>query len=118
MKRLLHVVEKAFVMGLVWVLMGAPGVYAADEPGKQGTAPSGDVQERGIQGGAFGGSQSPATRTPSAATTGFYCTKSNNKCYCDRTTHGDCALMQAILCDGSLVNTHVDTAECTARRTN
>jgi hypothetical protein len=116
MKRLSHVVGRALVLGLIWILMGAPGALAADEPSKQPAAPPGDAQERGIQRGTFGGPVGPATKMPSTATTGFYCIKSKNKCYCDRTTHGDCDLMQALVCAGPLVNTHIDAAECTAIR--
>lgn len=38
--------EKAFILGLLWILIGPPAAHAADEPGKQPPPPSGDVQER------------------------------------------------------------------------
>jgi hypothetical protein len=111
MKRLSHVVGRGFVLGLIWTLMGVPVALAADEPGKQPTAPSGDVQERALPRMQFGGTTTPAIKP---RPTGWYCTLSNKTCYCDRTTKGDCAQMQAMVCDGPPVNTHVDTAECKA----
>lgn len=115
MKRLSHVVGRALVLGLVWILMGAPGALAADEPGKPPAAPPGDAQERGIQRGTFGGAVIPGTTLK--ATSGFYCIKSKNTCYCDRTAKGDCDLMKAYACaPGTYINTHIDAGECAAVR--
>ena len=113
MKSLSHVAGRALVLGLIWVLMGAPAALAADEPGKQ-TPPSGDVQERGFQRGTFGGQLGTTTKPQGPTITGWYCTLSNKTCYCDRTTKGDCEQMNAMVCDGPPVNTHIDTAECKA----
>ena len=112
MKRLSHVVGRGLVLGLIWTLMGAPGALAADEPGKQGTAPSGDVQERGFQRGTFGGTMAPAIKP---RPTGWYCTLSNKTCYCDRTTRGDCDNMKANVCaDGTYKDTSPLDGECSA----
>ena len=117
MNRLSHVVGRALVLGLIWILMGAPAALAADEPTKQPTTPPGDVQERGIQKGTFGGPMGPVTKTPGTVTTGFYCTKSNKTCYCDRTAKGDCEMMNSMVCAGG---TYKDTSpldgECKALR--
>jgi hypothetical protein len=116
MKHLSHVVGRGLVLGLIWILMGAPGALAADEPSKQGTAPSGDVQERSIQGGTFGGPLSPATKSPGTTTTGWYCKLSNKTCYCDRTKAGDCAQMKSMVCAGDYHDTSPLDGECTALR--
>jgi hypothetical protein len=118
MKRLSHVVGRGLMLGLIWILMGAPGALAADEPGKQGTAPSGDVQERGFQRGTFGGQLGTATRPPviDPRPTGFYCLQSKNTCYCDRTETADCDLMKAYACvGGTYKDTTVLDGECTSK---
>ena len=35
MNRLSHLLGRELVLGLIWLLMGAPAALAADEPGKQ-----------------------------------------------------------------------------------
>lgn len=108
---------------------GAAASVWADEPIKSSgqtdkevqerasEAPSGDVQERGVLRGMVGGTLMPSTKPPvlNPRPTGFYCLKSQNKCYCDRTKKGDCELMQDIAC---MNNTYHDTSvldgECTA----
>jgi hypothetical protein len=118
MKRLSHVVERALILGLISILMGAPAALAADEPGKQPTAPSGDVQERALPRAQFGGTMAPATRPPvvDPRPTGFYCLQSKNTCYCDRTELADCDLMKAYACAaGTYKDTTVLDGECTSK---
>lgn len=67
MNRISHVVQRGLWVALIGILMGAPAALAGDEPSKQGTAPSGDVQERGIQRGTFGGPL-PGRMTPGGGT--------------------------------------------------
>lgn len=108
MNRLSHVVGRALVLGLIWILMGAPAALAGDEPSKQDTAPSGDVQDRGIQRQL----SRPLPSIP-ARPTGFYCTQSNKTCYCDRSQVADCDLMKAMVCSpGSYKDTTVLDGEC------
>ena len=110
-----HVVGRALVLGLIWILMGAPGALAADEPGKQPTDPPGDVQERGFQRGTFGGQLGTTIKPTGPRTTAWYCTLSNKTCYCDRTKKGDCEQMNAMVCDGTTyTNTSPLDAECKA----
>jgi hypothetical protein len=97
---------------------GASFAQAADEtsPGsspEQSPPASGDVQERGFQ-RQLGRPLAPISVLPKPPS-GFYCIKSKNTCYCDRSTKGDCELMQDIACSP---NTYKDTTvldgECKA----
>jgi hypothetical protein len=95
-------------------------VHAAEDPQssqapEQSAPASGDVQERGIRRGQFGGA---VTKPPvvNPRPTGFYCLQSKNTCYCDRTVSNDCDLMKSLVCaPGTYENTTVLDGECTAR---
>ena len=104
MERLSHAVGKAFVLGLIWILMGTPGTLAADEPSKQPTAPSGDVQERAIRPGFGELAPRPGTVTPFKCETNY--PAGQNVCLCKGTA--DCFDM------GSKNVCKTDTIDCPA----
>ena len=93
-------------------------LVAAETEQKTEPAPPGDVQERSIQRGTFGGPLAPSTNPPvlKPRASGFWCKQSENTCYCDRTETADCDLMKAYVCSpGSYVNTTVLDGECRPR---
>lgn len=103
---------------LVLSIGGTSLAHATDAPAspEQSAPATGDVQDRGIQRGQFGGTLAPAVILPDRRS-GFYCLQSQGKCYCDRTQSGDCDLMKGYVCQaGTYVNTSVLDGECTAKR--
>jgi len=79
---------------------------------EQSSPSSGDVQERGLLRAPLG-TVAPAIRT---GPVGFYCLQSEGKCYCDRTTRGDCDLMKAYVCaPGSYTDSTPLDGECYAK---
>ena len=110
-----------FILGFVslTILIGGISLASAADapPSPEQSAPAtGDVQDRGIQRGQFGGTLAPAVILPDRRS-GFYCLQSQGKCYCDRTQSGDCDLMKGYVCQaGTYVNTSVLDGECSAKR--
>jgi hypothetical protein len=110
----LSVYVPELLCALVLLAGGGSIAQAQDKaPATEQSSPSsGDIQERGLLRAPLG-TVAPAIRT---GPVGFYCLQSEGKCYCDRTTRGDCDLMKAYVCaPGSYTDSSPLDGECYAK---
>lgn len=89
----------------------APSPTVQEEKGTP--AKGGEVQERGISRGQFGGMSTAPIRE--VGPVGFSCDPKTHTCSCRKSTVGDCDLMKSIACGGDTFNCPGSSQTCTCK---